>query len=458
MNVDHEKGYCRLSASPIVAPGASGAWDDHFVYACAVTKVSGVYHLFYGGGRNVGVNPRLEMEVGLATSPDGVTWTKQGRVIPKSTVSPANGFAPFSILEIDGVWHLFGTVLQVAAPIYRCAYFTSTDLLNWSGPTFMSGLTAQSHAPCVIEDPSDPSKLILYFTKMNDFLNQRAVANKSNPAAWSGLSQVAGFTAIYPNVRYVDGEFETVFAKPRSENPQKYLPFMTRTTDGLTFKDASGPVIQYGASGSFDQYYVTTPFLFEDMLFWSGRGTSDNDGYRGIGCAKLSAVGGVHGWDWYTGAIGKSSVAHTGTYGALIAYSALGAGTLNANGKGRDKVYTVWMYDDLEGTIGFQNTFRLVPTADAITVPQLTVGAIPSVSGSKYICRVRNGSWVTTGINRSIGWHKLTFEVGDDVVMKIDDVSVATDTAFDTAAPFTVTVQGGTYGTLYADDFSVSDL
>lgn len=452
--IDHETGYLRVSANPIVAPGASGAWDDHFVYACAVTKVDGVYNLFYGGGRNVGVNPRLEMEVGLATSCDGVKWTKQGKVIPKSTVAPAAGFAPFSILNIDGVWHLFGAVLQVAFPTYRCAYFTSCDLQNWSGPTFMSGLTPQSHAPCVIEDPEDCTQLILYFTKMDDFLNQRAVAKKCDPSAWSCLSQVASFQGIYPNVRYVDGEYETVFTKPMGISPQRYLSFLTRTVDGLTFKDASGPLIQYGVAGAFDQYFVTTPFLFEDMLFWSGRGTIENDGYRGIGQARLSPIGGVQGWDWYTGGVAKSTVAHSGYYGGRI----VGTGTLNANGKGRDKVYTIWIYDDLESGSGAQNTFRLIPIADAATVPQSTLGMIPSVCAGQYVCRLRNGVWWSTVVYRSRGWHKLTFEVGDDVVMKIDDVLIATDVAFNTDAPFNVTVQGGSVGTAYVDDFSVVEL
>jgi hypothetical protein len=260
--ITHEQGYNRVSNSPIVAPGASGQWDDHFIYACAVTRVDGVLHLFYGGARNVGANPRLEMEVGLATSTDGVTWAKQGKVIPKSVVSPANGFAPFSILQIDGVWHLFGTVLQNASPTYRCAYFTSSDLVTWSGPTFMSGLTTQAHGPCVIEDPEDSDKLILYFTKMNDFLNQRATAEKSDPSSWSGLTQVSPVAAIYPNVRFKDGKYETAFAKQDSVTPQRFRPYLTRSRDGLTFIEASGPVIQYGGTGTFDQNYVTTPFLF----------------------------------------------------------------------------------------------------------------------------------------------------------------------------------------------------
>lgn len=75
--ITHQTGYSRVSKSPIIAPVAPGQWDDNFVYACAVTRIGGVLHLFYGGGRRVGANPRLEMEIGLATSPDGVTWGKR---------------------------------------------------------------------------------------------------------------------------------------------------------------------------------------------------------------------------------------------------------------------------------------------------------------------------------------------------------------------------------------------
>lgn len=133
------------------------------------------------------------------------------------------------------------------------------------------------------------------------------------------------------------------------------------------------------------------------MLFWSGRGTANDDGYHGIGQARLSPIGGVQEWGWNTGGVSKSNV--TRSFGAEI----VGSGSLNANGKGRDKVYTIWIYDELDYSSGYQDTFRLIPTADPAAIPQLTIGAIPSVSTTKYVCRIRNVIWWTTTITRTSG-------------------------------------------------------
>ncbi len=461
MKIDHEQGYARVSTSPIVPLGAAGEWDDYFVYGVAVIRDDdGLLHLFYSGTRNSGANPRLEGSVGHSTSSDGLTFSKQGKVIDKCDV-PDLGLTPFSILRIDGVYHLFCAIFNNTGTTYNCCVLTSTDLVNWTWVGKMTGLDPSAHSPCVIEDPADASKLILYYTSMMAVPGariHRATASKADPLTWSDDMPVTDFPSIYPSVRWTGERFEMFVAKPVESDVSSiegYTIHKTASIKGLSFPDPNKwtPIIQRGALSAFDYRYTTTPFVFEDRVFYSGR-PLDNLGYRGIGCAKLCPIGGIFGWDWTKAGVGPWSISKTGSFGIRLAAGSKGNPSAFSHGVGRDKAYEVWIYDDMTALAGFQNTFRVVDSALIGPVLGIWCGS----SGAKYVYRLTGGTWASTGISRTLGWHKLTFDVGDDVVMKIDDIAVATDSAFDTAIDFDVGLFGATAGTGYADDFSVNDL
>ncbi|HLF26000.1 MAG TPA: cohesin domain-containing protein [Anaerolineae bacterium] len=57
--------------NPVLNKGDLGAWDSQYVREPSVVKTSGAYHLWYSGTDNW---PRFN--IGHATSPDGMTWTK----------------------------------------------------------------------------------------------------------------------------------------------------------------------------------------------------------------------------------------------------------------------------------------------------------------------------------------------------------------------------------------------
>lgn len=452
MIIDHEKGYNRLTTTPIIDRGASGAWDDYFVYAAVPFEFGGERYIAHAGSRNVGDNPRLQNSIGLAKLVSG-SWVKQGKVIDKSAVSPYQGLAPFSVRIEDGVVSLYCSVFSDRNPQYRAAVIRSTDLVNWYGLTYLSGMPSPAaHAPCVIDDPHDEDKLLIFVTRMNgnEMRMFKGWAYKTDDTAWFDLTMMANWQAIYPSVRWNGEAFEIAYARQVQVDPQKYNTFLS-ITDG-TYLTLGVPILPHGASGAFDSNYVTTPSLYGNEFFYSGR-NAVNDGYKGIGWAQEQGTGSLLGWDEYSGTVGRSTVPKTGNYGARI----VGSGMLEKKGF-RDKAYSVWIYDDLDTTASSQNTFRLVPDADAITVAQLTVGFVRSISSSKYVYRLRNGSWVTTAVNRTAGWHQLSFEVGDNVVIKLDGATLATDTAYNTSAAFMVQCVGGATGTAYIDDLIEADL
>ncbi len=81
-------------ATEIVVPGAPGEFDNGYAGVSAVVRVDGVYYGFYHAEDQEGLPPLpggvngYYASIGLVTSEDGITWTKQGQVItsaqPKS--------------------------------------------------------------------------------------------------------------------------------------------------------------------------------------------------------------------------------------------------------------------------------------------------------------------------------------------------------------------------------------
>ncbi len=65
-----------VDAEPVLLPGAAGDWDAAQVTAPSVVKTDQGYFMYYTGLSDFGaVN---SMRIGLATSPDGITWQKYG--------------------------------------------------------------------------------------------------------------------------------------------------------------------------------------------------------------------------------------------------------------------------------------------------------------------------------------------------------------------------------------------
>jgi hypothetical protein len=61
-----------LGETPVIEPGPPGAWDRHRLMVGAVVPTPDGWALFYTGR----VGPYTPYGIGVATSPDGLTWTK----------------------------------------------------------------------------------------------------------------------------------------------------------------------------------------------------------------------------------------------------------------------------------------------------------------------------------------------------------------------------------------------
>ena len=92
-----------LDPTPVLSPGASGAWDDGGFSEAEVIYYDGMFHLFYGGAEFLpGNDPvsctgrvNVKESIGYAYSSDGFNFTKfsENPVIPRTNISNVNALA-----------------------------------------------------------------------------------------------------------------------------------------------------------------------------------------------------------------------------------------------------------------------------------------------------------------------------------------------------------------------------
>jgi len=115
-------------SQPILDIGPSGSFDDDQAAEPRVLAVAGAYRMYYTGhnaqsGKNA---------LGMATSSDGVTWTKSAQN-PILDVNAWGNFWGGAFFHENGVWHLWHGVASGGASSLH--YMSSADGITWSdGP------------------------------------------------------------------------------------------------------------------------------------------------------------------------------------------------------------------------------------------------------------------------------------------------------------------------------------
>ena len=119
---------------PVMLPGASGEWDHDFIAPGSVIYYDGAYHMWYAGGDFVGT-----VRIGHATSPDGIKWTKNPNnpVMDPGPEGAwdENTLFGCKVLLVDTIFHMWytgngGPVLKYEN--YRIGHATSPDGITWT--------------------------------------------------------------------------------------------------------------------------------------------------------------------------------------------------------------------------------------------------------------------------------------------------------------------------------------
>jgi predicted GH43/DUF377 family glycosyl hydrolase len=187
--------------------GAAGEWDDAYVGHFTVIRDDSQLKMWYRGTRSPGASG----SIGLATSTDGVTWTKYPEN-PVLTGTPGTWDAtvvnhPNVILNNSTYEMWYGG--QGNTGVYNVGYATSSDGVNWtksaSNPVMTVGSTASfdSHGllkPSVIFE-NDTYKMWYTGNRSTIWRIGYAVSDLSavDIELTSGLPEVFSLEPNYPN-------------------------------------------------------------------------------------------------------------------------------------------------------------------------------------------------------------------------------------------------------------------
>ena len=122
-------------ADPLLGPGAPDDWDAGAFYPTALLEVDGIYHLYYTGHRD-GAGWLEEIDIGHATSTDGVVWVKDP-ANPVLTRGPAgewddHSLAATTVIHDGSGFRMWYQAEGQASGGFYVGYATSPDGSIWT--------------------------------------------------------------------------------------------------------------------------------------------------------------------------------------------------------------------------------------------------------------------------------------------------------------------------------------
>lgn len=130
--------WIKSSANPVLLPGPPGSWDSGFVSSPSVIYNGSVYMMWYVGGKQPSEYHYYTYSgsqgFGLATSTDGVAWTKYGNGSPVMTTSALDASVMFDpwVLQIGNqfkMWYTCGSGIESRLEV---CYASSPDGIHWT--------------------------------------------------------------------------------------------------------------------------------------------------------------------------------------------------------------------------------------------------------------------------------------------------------------------------------------
>lgn len=169
--------------NPVMFPGTN-TWDSKTVSPGAVIKENGVYKMYYCGYSNEYDN----WHIGLATSADGINWTKNPQPILYGTTGWEYQIIPTAIIKLNNTYFLYYTGRNV--PQYMVGLATSNDGINF---------TKYSGNPVLTPDQSWEISGILDASVINENGILKMVYGNSNATGFGFASSSDGLNWIKEN-------------------------------------------------------------------------------------------------------------------------------------------------------------------------------------------------------------------------------------------------------------------
>jgi predicted GH43/DUF377 family glycosyl hydrolase len=134
--------WTKYSGNPVFTPGVSGSWDDKYVHRPIIVTTGSSYTMYYRGE-----NSKQVAQVGIATSTDGIHWTRKGTIspIPNGTWD-ANWNSLYSVTATSGGYLMAYEGASTSTSLnYNIGFASSADGMN-STPYAMNPVIAPNIA------------------------------------------------------------------------------------------------------------------------------------------------------------------------------------------------------------------------------------------------------------------------------------------------------------------------
>jgi beta-lactamase class A len=301
--------------NPLIEPGAPGAWDDAVISEAKVIYDGQRFYMWYAGRRRDPEGLKTPVDVGYATSPDGVHWTK-------STANPVLGRGPRGdydenlisapyVLYDGGQFHMWYSAANYAGK-WSIDYATSPDGIEWAkygdNPLFAAAGTGRWDAvyvaePCVLYNgsffqmwyngASRVTETLLGYAVSPDgvhwtpFQEDQPVLDVGPRDAWDDFA-VARAHVLY------DGEQYKMWYEGHDGSTWR-IGYAT-SPDGIRWqRPTDHPILDLGPAGAWDSQVVSEPYvLFDGRTYWLWYSGYDGDLYR-VGLATAPAVYDAYG-------------------------------------------------------------------------------------------------------------------------------------------------------------------
>lgn len=180
--------------NPIFVKGTSGKFDDFEVRTPMVWKEGSTWYMIYTGYTTAGGGA---FAIGLATSLNGISWTRQNSgnaVLSSSSGWDANQCENWGVIKIGSVYYLWYNRVAVTR---QSGLATSTDLINWTKDPNNPIFDSDRFCPFSIKYGSFYYLFIPHYTSGTDF-SEIELYRDSNPTFYPANRTLLGICKI-PN-------------------------------------------------------------------------------------------------------------------------------------------------------------------------------------------------------------------------------------------------------------------
>ena len=126
---DNLINWVKNPTNPVLSPGTSGQFDDRYAHKATLVKIGSMWHMYYEA-KSVSTGVKT---IGLATAPTlASAWTKQGKVIDIGGSQEESSLLAPSVYEENGTYYMFYAGQSSADLKFRIFVATSSDGVSWT--------------------------------------------------------------------------------------------------------------------------------------------------------------------------------------------------------------------------------------------------------------------------------------------------------------------------------------